>query len=518
MPIPPGAAPCDTLRLVRILIVTHEPLGRNLSGPGVRALEISRVLAATHTVTLATPFQPQIVEERCTLATYSYDRPQSLTELAEGAGVLVVQGFTLSQFPALASMGIPIVVDLYCPFTIEHLEMITSPPGVARALAGETGDLEHATSPDIAAIQAAAAGVLAVQNVQLGLGDFFICASERQRDFWIGALHSAGRVNPQTYAADPTLRSLIDVVPFGLPDEPFERQTAPADMVLKGARPGIRATDHVLLWAGSILDWQDPLTLVRAVASIARRRNDVKLFFMGTRHPNPQVPPMRAVQESIDLARQLGVLDTHVFFNDWVPYADRWRYLAEADLGVSTHRDHLETRLSFRTRMLDYLWAGLPIVCTEGDVFAALVAERRLGLTVRPGDADALAAAIERIIDDEQERARCRTRLLQVAEEFRWPRVVAPLAHFCDAPRRSADASSAERARHVQLARSFRLTRWAKRKALAMGLSAARIDRLKGLKSVRLAVSWLNRFSLALDRGYVERSRRRTPGTPRPRS
>jgi hypothetical protein len=42
-------------------------------------------------------------------------------------------------------------------------------------------------------------------------------------------------------------------------------------------------------------------------------------------------------------------------------------------VGVSTHRDHLETRLSFRTRMLDYIWAGLPIVCTDGDHFASLV-------------------------------------------------------------------------------------------------------------------------------------------------
>ena len=62
--------------------------------------------------------------------------------------------------------------------------------------------------------------ILAVQNAQLDAGDFFICASEAQRDFWIGTLHSRGRINPRTYADDPTLRRLIDVVPFGLPDEP----------------------------------------------------------------------------------------------------------------------------------------------------------------------------------------------------------------------------------------------------------------------------------------------------------
>ena len=357
-------------RKIRLLVVTHEPLRTNLSGPGIRALEIGRALSHQCTVTVATPYEPEIREERCTLARYSFDDPQTLTSLAEQADVLLVQGFTLSQFPSLPQLCKPTVVDLYCPFTIEHLEMMTSRLEPSALLTGP--------------MEADAAGVLAVQNAQLAFGDFFICATERQRDFWIGALHTAGRINPKTYRDDSTLRSLVDVVPFGLPEQKVGKAST---HVMKGVRPGIGATDHVLVWAGSILDWQDPHTLVRAVAALASKRSDIKLFFMGTRHPNPQVPRMRAVDESIALATELKVLDTHVFFNDWVPYEERWRYLTEADLGLSTHRDHFETRISFRTRMLDYLWTGLPIVCTEGDAFAALVAERHLGAVVPPGDA-----------------------------------------------------------------------------------------------------------------------------------
>lgn len=481
----------------RVLIITHEPLRGNLSGPGVRALEMARRLSGRHQVTLATPFPPEIADPGCTIATYSFDGPHALMTIAAGVHVVVVQGFTLSQFPFLAQMNVPIVVDLYCPFTIEHLEMITSRPGAAAAFgcAGMAGADASAAS----AMEVDAAGVLAVQNTQLVLGDFFLCASERQRDFWIGALHTAGRINPRTYAADPTLRSLIDVVPFGVTEPREDRDARP---VLKGVRPGIGANDHVLLWAGSILDWQDPQTLVRAVASIAGRRPDVKLFFMGTRHPNPVVAPMRAVTESIDLARELGVLDTHVIFNDWVPYTERWQYLHEADLGLSTHREHLETRLSFRTRMLDYLWSGLPIVCTEGDVFAELVAKRGLGAVVPPGDVEALASAIERLIDDGDEHARCRTRLLEVAEEFRWQRVIAPLARFCAAPHVAADrvSTTVQRAEQVTLTHAFRVNRWLKRKAVALGISAAWIDQIKTLGPVRTVLGWINRLTMAYDR------------------
>ena len=478
----------------RILVITHEPLRQNLSGPGIRALEIARLLGEHHAVTLATPFPPEITDPRCVISPYSFDAPQSLKDLAAGVSVMIVQGFTLSQFPFLAEMQVPIVVDLYCPFTIEHLEMITSRPGAANALAAAGGGQTDAAGA--AAMAADAAGVLAVQNTQLVLGDFFLCASERQRDFWIGALHTAGRINPRTYAADPTLRSLIDVVPFGVNEPLLEpQQTQP---VLKGVRSGIRASDHVLLWAGSILDWQDPQTLVRAVASIAGRRPDVKLFFMGTKHPNPVVAPMRAVAESIALARELGVLDTHVIFNDWVPYTDRWRYLREADLGLSTHREHLETRLSFRTRMLDYLWSGLPIVCTGGDVFAALVAEA--GSRRRRPSLETSRRSRRPLSDDRRSRrARAVERLLEVAEEFRWRRVVAPLARFCADPRRAPDwhATAGQRKEPGDRTHGHGVNRWLKRKALALGVSPIWIDSVKGRRPVRWVLRWINRLTRA---------------------
>ena len=365
----------------RLLIVSHEAIATNMSGPAVRFLEIGRALSSVARVTLAMPGEPGVRDAQVTIAGFDPAHPGSLRRLAEDADVIFVQGFALALYPFLTALMVPIVVDLYCPFTIEHLEQTRG-----RAAAGD------------AAVNDEAAGFLGVLNAQIDQGDFFICASEVQRDFWIGALHSRGRINPRTYAADPTLRRLIDVVPFGLPDDDFDRTAAALPPVLKGVRPGIAATDTVLLWGGSLLDWQDPVTLIEAVAALAPRRPELKLVFMGTKHPNPLVKPMRAVAASRERAEALGVLDRHVFFNDWVPYTERARYLAEADLGVSTHREHLETHFAFRTRMLDYVWARLPIVCTDGDVFARLVRSEGLGAAVPPGDAAALAQAIDRLL------------------------------------------------------------------------------------------------------------------------
>jgi hypothetical protein len=136
----------------------------------------------------------------------------------------------------------------------------------------------------------------------------------------------------------------------------------------------------------------------------------------------------------------LGVLGTHVFFNDnWVDFDDRQNYLLDADLGVSTHFQHVETTFSFRTRILDYLWAGLPIVTTEGDSFGDLVAAENLGASVPERDQAALLDALETYLYDRDKISEARSNVARVREEFRWSRTLSALVEFCKAPVHAAD-------------------------------------------------------------------------------
>ena len=167
---------------------------------------------------------------------------------------------------------------------------------------------------------------------------------------------------------------------------------------------------------------------------------DVRLFFLGMKHPNPGVPAMRVANETRELAESLGLTGKYVFFNEgWVDYDDRHNYLLEADAGVSTHFVHVETEFSFRTRILDYLWAGLPIVATEGDGFADLVRDRGLGLAVPPGDARALADAIRSVLYDDRINESARREVGRARADFEWSAVLAPLIDFCASPKPAAD-------------------------------------------------------------------------------
>lgn len=379
-------------------IISHQPVTGAMAGPSIRCWEFARALAADFDVRLIAPEPSDREPEGFVLEEYGSYGPG---DAAEGCDALICQGYTLSQFPELKKMSCFLVVDLYVPMALEALE--------------QNSWLEPGERHD------AFAHTLTTLMDQAVAGDFFICASERQRDYWLGLLTAAGRVNPDAYEGDDTLRGLIDVAPFGVSaDEP-----AGGAPVLKGVHPGIGADDRLVLWGGGIYNWLDPLTPISAMGLLRDRRPDIKLYFMGTRHPDPHVPRMRVYDEAIELSRSLGVLDRTVFFNqEWVPYEQRSAYLLEADAGISANRLHVETRFSFRTRMLDYIWAGLPIVASDGDVLSDLVTEKGLGLVPPSGDAAAFAAAIEKLLDDQALRRQCQENLAAQADVMRWPNAV----------------------------------------------------------------------------------------------
>ena len=359
----PLASPSRRHVAAPILLGLRRSRGRDDGWAGGARWEMARALArAGLPVVLAAPnADPPTGEGFRVVSCHGTARSASCPGPPGKRGRLV-QGFLLQRRRRLRALGKPLVVDLYDPSSsrIWRSSPATACPSARRSTAS--------TWP--------------CSNDQLQAGDFFLCASERQRDYWLGMLAANNRLNPATYDADPTLRALIDVVPYGLPPDP-PRTSGPA---LKGVQPGIAATDRVILWNGGLWDWFDPLTLVRAMARVAAERPDVRLVFLGTRHPNTALPPMAMPDRTRELAVALGLAERHVFFRDWVPYAERAAYLLEADLAVSLHPDSVETRYAFRSRLLDCFWTGLPLVCTCGDALADLVEREGLGRVVPPGD------------------------------------------------------------------------------------------------------------------------------------
>jgi glycosyltransferase involved in cell wall biosynthesis len=392
---------------MRIVFVTNDRLAQQRAGPAIRCLELARVLARRHEVILASA-QPGGVElDGIVVLTDTAAHPARLRALVARAGVVVVQGLALARFPFLRAAS-HLVVDLYDPYLLEYL----AHPHPRFASWGYLRQWY-------------------LVNQQLLRGDFFLCANERQWDYWLGRLCALGRLTPAEFNSDPSFRRLMGVVPFGISSQP----PAHTQNVLKGVVPGIEKDDTVVLWAGGIWQWLDPLTVIRAMSLLQKQQPRVKLVFMGTKDPNPANREMPMVAACRELAAGLGLLDRSVFFlQGWVPFAERVNYLLEADIGISAHLQTVESRFAFRTRVLDYIWAGLPMLLTRGDYFADMAERHGLGATVASGDAEAWAQALAALSNDRREREAIKCRLRQIAPEFYWENVAQPLLRYCDQP------------------------------------------------------------------------------------
>jgi glycosyltransferase involved in cell wall biosynthesis len=401
----------------RVLIVANDVVASRMAGPGIRCFEIGRELArAGHQVTLVGVGASDLAASD-SLTIVPRVSHSDMDRLARSQDAILLEGIALVRYPSLRGVPVPLIVDLYDPFPLALLEQEAHRP--------------------LAQQERESVEIRKVLRELLQGGDFFLCASEVQRDLWSGALVERGRVNPRIWAQDNSLRQLIDVVPFGLPSLPPTAVEGPRKLPV-GA---LNDEDVVMLWGGGIYNWFDPLTLIRALGQAVERDPRIKLVFMSTDHPNTSIPErMWMPRRARDLADELNLTDRHVFFNhDWVPYSERANWLLAADCGVSTHFDHAETRYAFRTRMLDYVWAGLPILCTAGDRFAQLVAERDLGWVVEAEDVGSLAGAILEMAADRQRRQAVAARVRAVGQDMTWQEVCRPLLRFLEHPALAAD-------------------------------------------------------------------------------
>jgi glycosyltransferase involved in cell wall biosynthesis len=437
-----------------VLVVSGEAVGARMAGPAIRAYELARALAGACDVTLAAPAPSELGDPRIALVPAGMADVEALVAAAREHDVVVAQELPPVALERIVRARTRLVADLYNPVVVELLAGVAGrPPRAQRRIHGR---------------------IVARTVALCAAADLVICANERQRDLWIGGMALRGLVDVAAYRSDPTLRSLVEVVPFGLPEEPPPAATG----ALRAAFPAIAACDRVLVWGGGVWGWLDPIAPMRAVERMAREGGPrVHLVLLGIGRPGiAATGQAAAAEEAVAAARRAGLLNRLVHVNEgWVPYEERGAWLAEADLGVTAHRDQLEARYAHRSRILDYLWAGLPVVASRGDALAELVEREQLGAVADPGDEAGFADACERLLGPTGDEAR--RRIAEVSPSLRWSRVAAPLVAWCaDAaarPRRSISRATVRRAALAQY-------RWALRETLAdegAGAAAKRVGR-----------------------------------------
>ena len=218
--------------------------------------------------------------------------------------------------------------------------------------------------------------------------------------------HYAGKLHGRI-AVSPAARHFISryfpgeykIVPNGV--EPGRHQRAVPIARYRDGVPNI-------LFVGRMEPRKGLIHLLRAFRKLQRDGVRARLLLVGTG------PGEREARRYV-LTRQLDDVE----FLGRVSEAQKAQLFKTADIYVSPATG----RESFGIVLLEAMSAGAPIICSDIHGYRGVVRRERDGILVEPGNADALAASIRRLIDDPALRAQLSRAGEERAQLFSWERV-----------------------------------------------------------------------------------------------
>jgi glycosyltransferase involved in cell wall biosynthesis len=247
-------------------------------------------------------------------------------------------------------------------------------------------------------------------------GDYFLCATEAQRLYYMGVLAAIGRINPVTYDDDPFL-----IVPYGI----HEAEAVPAkrpcsDLI---ATPGA----WKILWFGGVYPWFDIGCLLEAVRTLAEK-HAVGLVIVGAKNPFVQHPDFEKCHERMMKMIEDPAIRPLVHLVDWVPFHERGDWYLDADLICFANQPGMENLLAWRTRVVDYLWTRTPLATNGGDPLSEEMIAAGAAVRVDATDPAALAATLAATLGDATKLAAMRKAADAIREKYLWSNAVRPLA------------------------------------------------------------------------------------------
>ena len=392
----------DNLMDRKIVAISTSPFpyGNNITdGPGYRAWHLLQELAKSYEVTILSLYenyhlkiaQESEISEKNILIKCIKPKPNRIAQIIknEKPDVLYLP-WSSTPFLSGIKQKLPTIIDYVGAGLLE----------------------EYATKGYIPIT------LLEMKLKSFWLGDFFLTAGERERYYLLGLLAASKRMSHGRHnETDP----LIHLIPMTPPQEP----PAPSKKLMQ-KKPG----EFVLLVAGAFLPWYDYTTFFKALRILDKKaKSNLKVLFMGG---NPRDPKFERLVKKMG---KLSKMQEKIVYTGTVPFKQRANYYSLADVAINIPANTIEDELSVRTRVVDYIWAGLPILTPAKDEYSTAVVEADAGFAYQAGDASSLAQAIEKIITHPERLEQSRKNMRFLLEgKFNLKNYILPLEKFIRDP------------------------------------------------------------------------------------
>ncbi len=247
-------------------------------------------------------------------------------------------------------------------------------------------------------------------------GDLFLCSSEAQKNYYKGVLSALGRINPITYHDQ-----MIHVVPYGIYRDQAHASAKPISKLLT------KKESKKILWFGGIYPWFDLRTLVDSI-KLLNESVEATLVIVGARNPFNTHPDFVRKYDELMQYIESSQAGEYIKVQDWIKFEDRADWYLDSDVVVVVNQEGPENELAWRTRLVDFMWADLPIITNGGDPLGETLitwgaAVRFNGLTPKQMSTD-----LSSLLKDEKTTTSLKANLAKLKKEFYWDTVTKVLA------------------------------------------------------------------------------------------
>jgi glycosyltransferase involved in cell wall biosynthesis len=386
----------------RILALTTSPLpvgNRITDGPGFRMWSLLRELGKEHSIHVLSLYEsyhsgtpdPQI---RSTPEGFQIESPSHRPQVIQGRiraidpDVLYLP-WQCTIFLGRSNLQIPTILDYVGPGLLEEF-------------------VAHGRIPS---------ELVRLFLDSFGYGDLILTTTRRERYFLIGLITASERLSRVHYdRTDPLVEVVRMTPPTGSNVADPIRHRNPEDPL-------------TVLLAGAFLPWYDYAPLAQAVGALEPAlAAKVHVLVLGGNPRNPQM--VERVQKTLTSGPNASCFR----FIGLVPFAERLHLYHQADVALSIGANSVEDELSARTRVVDYLGAGLPVLSSGRDEYASEIIAAGAGF--RYESATELAGWLGRLVREPPLLSEARARIPPLLEgPFNGNLAARPVIGFIDHPR-----------------------------------------------------------------------------------
>ncbi len=204
----------------------------------------------------------------------------------------------------------------------------------------------------------------------------------------------------------PAAASRVHILPNGVNPRRFRPDVL-------SARPAARGV-FTVGFCGNLKPWHGVSVLMNAFETLHRRREDTRLLVVGE-GPARQTIEAELSRSGIGAAVEM----TGRVSSDEVP-----GLLASMDVATAPY-PQIDDFYFSPLKLFEYMAAGVPVIASRIGQLDEVIEDDVTGILCPPGDADALALALERLMDDPSRRRRLAAAAREtVLREHTWDAVV----------------------------------------------------------------------------------------------